>query len=226
MLEKDMAFLSAVHSAIGHYETPYTKNGKIPYYFDANERYDEKDTLLRFLDHAKKIGAFDQIAVVEEPFGERNDMYVGDMGVTIAADESAHTAEDAAKRIEQGYTAIAVKAVAKTLSMTMRITQLAYEKKIPCFCADLTVNPILADWNKCVAARLPPFANIGIGLQETNGHQYYKNWNTMMTYHPKAGAKWTQSRNGVYLTDKSFYDESGGIFQPSAHYEQMFKEAE
>ncbi len=223
MLEKDIEFLSAVHSAIGHYETPYTKNGKIPYYFDANERYDEKDTLLRFLDHAKKIGAFDQIAVIEEPFGERNEMYVGDIGVTIAADESAHTVEDAAKRIEQGYTAIAVKAIAKTLSMTMKITQLAYEKKITCFCADLTVNPILVDWNKCVAARLPPFANIGIGLQETNGHQYYKNWDTMMTYHPRAGATWTQTNNGVYITDKSFYEESGGIFQPSAHYEQMFK---
>lgn len=226
MLEKDIAFLSAVHSAIGHYETPYTKNGKIPYYFDANERYDEKDTLLRFLDHAKKIGAFDQIAVIEEPFGERNDMYVGDMGVTIAADESAHTVHDAANRIEQGYKAIAVKAVAKTVSMTMKITQLAYEKKITCFCADLTVNPILVEWNKCVAARLQPFANIGIGLQETNGHQYYKNWDKMMTYHPKAGAKWTQTRNGVYRTDKSFYDESGGIFEPSAHYEQLFKKPE
>jgi L-alanine-DL-glutamate epimerase-like enolase superfamily enzyme len=222
MLEKDIAFLSAVHSAIGHYETPYTKNGKIPYYFDANERYDEKDTLSRFLDHAKKIGAFDQIAVIEEPFGERNEMYVGDMGVTIAADESAHTVEDAAKRIEQGYSAIAVKAVAKTLSMTMRITQLAHEKKIPCFCADLTVNPILVDWNKNVAARLAPFPNIDIGLQETNGHQYYKNWNKMLSYHPRGRANWTQTRQGVYITDKSFYEQSGGIFEPSEHYEQMF----
>ncbi|HET7178702.1 MAG TPA: enolase C-terminal domain-like protein, partial [Chryseosolibacter sp.] len=222
MLEKDIAFLTAVHKTIGHYETPYTKTGKIPYYFDANERYDEKDTLLRFLDHAKKIGAFDQIAVIEEPFGERNNMYVGDIGVTIAADESAHTLEDAAQRIEQGYGAIAVKAIAKTLSMTMRITQLAFEKKIPCFCADLTVNPILVDWNKCVAARLSPFANIGIGLQETNGHQYYKNWERMMTYHPRANATWTETRNGVYITDKSFYEESGGIFDPSDHYEKMF----
>ncbi|MDQ2656764.1 MAG: L-alanine-DL-glutamate epimerase [Bacteroidota bacterium] len=222
MLEKDIAFLTAVHKAIGHYETPYTKSGKIPYYFDANERYDEKDTLLRFLDHARKIGAFDQIAVIEEPFGERNNVYVGDMGVTIAADESAHTLEDAAERIEQGYGAIAVKAVAKTLSMTMRITQLAFEKKIPCFCADLTVNPILVDWNKCVAARLTPFPNIGIGLQETNGHQYYKHWDTMMTYHPRAKATWIESKDGVYITDKTFYDESGGIFDPSEHYEQMF----
>ncbi|MEO8762930.1 MAG: enolase C-terminal domain-like protein [Ginsengibacter sp.] len=225
MLEKDIAFLTAVHSAIGHYETPYTKNGKIPYYFDANERYDERDTLSRFLDHAKKIGAFDQIAVVEEPFGERNEMYVGDMGVTIAADESAHAVEDVAKRIDQGYTAMAVKAIAKTLSMTMKITQLAHEKKVPCFCADLTVNPILVDWNKCVAARLTPYPNLTIGLQETNGHQYYKNWDVMMGYHPKAAGTWTQTQKGVYITDKSFYEESGGILQPSAHYEAMFKNA-
>jgi L-alanine-DL-glutamate epimerase-like enolase superfamily enzyme len=223
MLEKDIAFLTAVHAAIGHYETPYTKSGKIPYYFDANERYDEKETLLRFLDHAKKIGAFDQIAVVEEPFGERNDVHVGDMGVTIAADESAHTVEDAAKRIEQGYGAIAVKAIAKTLSMTMKITQLAYEKKVPCFCADLTVNPILVDWNKNIAARLTPFPNISIGLQETNGHQYYKNWNTMMTYNPSAGDTWTNTKRGVYVTDESFYRESGGIFKASPHYEEMFR---
>lgn len=222
MLEKDIAFLTAVHAAIGHYETPYTKNGKIPYYFDANERYDEKSTLQRFLDHAKKIGAFEQIAVIEEPFGERNDVYVGDLGVTIAADESAHTVVDAAKRIEQGYSAIAVKAIAKTLSETMRITQLAHEKKVPCFCADLTVNPILVDWNKNIAARLAPFPNISIGLQETNGHQYYKNWNTMMSYHPKANASWIQTKQGVYNTDQTFYDESGGIFLPSPHYEKMF----
>jgi L-alanine-DL-glutamate epimerase-like enolase superfamily enzyme len=222
MLEKDIAFLTAVHKAIGHYETPYTKSGKIPYYFDANERYDEKDTLMRFLDHAKKIGAFDQIAAIEEPFGERNEVFVGDLGVTIAADESAHTVEDAARRIEQGYSAIAVKAIAKTLSMTMKITQLAREKNIPCFCADLTVNPILVDWNKNIAARLAPFPNISIGLQETNGHQYYKNWDTMISYHPRRNGSWVKTQQGVYITDASFYKESGGILEPSAHYEEMF----
>lgn len=222
MLEKDLAFLTALHKTIGHYETPYTKSGKIPYYFDANGRYEHKDTLLRFLDHAKKIGAFDQIAVVEEPFAENNEVYVGDFGVRIAADESAHTVEDAARRIEQGYSAIAVKAIAKTLSMTMKIAQLAYEKNIPCFCADLTVSPILVDWNKSVAARLPPFPNMSIGLQETNGHQYYKNWDRLMSYHPKAGGTWTKTVKGVYPTDASFYAQSAGIFEPSAHYEEFF----
>lgn len=222
MIEKDIAFLTAVHKTLGQYETPYTKSGKIPYYFDANGRYEHKDTLLRFLDHAKKIGAFDQIAVIEEPFEEKNEVFVGDMGVRVAADESAHTVEDAARRIEQGYTAIAVKAIAKTLSMTMKITQLAYEKNIPCFCADLTVNPILVDWNKSVAARLPPFPNMSIGLQETNGHQYYKNWDKLATYHPKAGASWTKTQKGVYLTDASFYTQSAGILESSAHYDGLF----
>ncbi|GAB4036486.1 enolase C-terminal domain-like protein [Spirosoma gilvum] len=222
MLEKDLAFLTAVHNAIGHYETPYTKSGKIPYYFDANGRYEKKETLLRFLDHAQKIKAFDQIAVIEEPFDERNETFVGDLGVRIAADESAHTVDDAAIRIQQGYGAIAVKAIAKTLSMTMKIAQLAYEKKIPCFCADLTVNPILVDWNKNVAARLPPFPGMTIGLQETNGHQYFKNWEKLMGYHPRVGASWIRTQRGVYPTDSSFYAQSGGIFLPSAHYEGLF----
>lgn len=222
MIEKDIAFLTAVHKAIGHYETPYTKSGKIPYYFDVNGRYEKKETLMRFLDHAQKIGAFDQIAVIEEPFEESNEAFVGDLGVRVAADESAHTAEDAAHRIELGYSAIAVKAIAKTLSMTMKIVQLAYEKKVPCFCADLTVNPILVDWNKNVAARMQPFPGMSVGLQETNGHQYYKNWDKLMTFHPMAGGSWTETRKGVYLTDKSFYAQSGGILAPSAHYEALF----
>src|SRR5690606_37971477 len=109
MLEQDKEFLSAVHKTIANYRTPHTKHGRIPYYLDPNGRYEQKDTFLRLLDHAKKIGAFDQIAVVEEPFAESNEVYVGDMGVIVGADESAHTVEDAASRIEQGYGAIVLK---------------------------------------------------------------------------------------------------------------------
>ncbi|MBV6642867.1 MAG: L-alanine-DL-glutamate epimerase [Cyclobacteriaceae bacterium] len=224
MLKQDIEFLEGVHKAIGKYETPYTQDGKIPYYFDANGRYEEKASLERFLDHAKKIGAFDQIAVIEEPFSEFNETYVGDLGVRVAADESAHTREDAGNRIEQGYQAIAVKAIAKTLSETMKITQLAYEKNVPCFCADLTVNPILVEWNKNVAARLPAFPGMKLGLQETNGHQYYKQWDRMMTYHPRKDAPWVVTKDGVYETGKPFFDEDGGIFQDSKHYQEVFKE--
>ncbi len=222
MLEKDKQRLSAIHQAIGGMRTPYTKTGKLPYYFDANGRYEKKETLLRLLDHAKKIGAFDQIAIVEEPFPEAYETNVRDLGVRLVADESAHTDQDAAKRIGMGYGAIALKAIAKTLSMTMKIAQTAHEKGVPCFCADLTVNPILVDWNKNVAARLSPFPGFGLGLLETNGHQNYKNWEAMVGYHPCGSAPWTKTLKGVFNLDKDFYDRSGGIFLPSAHYQQMF----
>jgi L-alanine-DL-glutamate epimerase-like enolase superfamily enzyme len=223
MLAKDKARLSAIHEAIGHVRTQHSEDGRLPYYFDANGRYEKKETLLKLLDHARKIGAFDQIAVIEEPFPEEADIHVGGMGVRIAADESAHTDEDALKRIEMGYSAIALKAIAKTLSMTMKIARTAHEHGIPCFCADLTVNPILVDWNKAVAARLAPFPNLGLGLLETNGHQNYKNWQTMLGYHPYAGASWTRTVDGVFNLNDDYYEKSGGILTPSPHYEDMFK---
>lgn len=223
MLKKDMERLTAIHKAIGHYETIHTEDGKLPYYFDANGRYQEKETLLKLLDHAKKIGAFDQIAVIEEPFPEEKEILVGDFGVPIAADESAHTDKDALQRIEMGYKAIALKAIAKTLSMTFKIARVAHEKNIPCFCADLTVNPILIDWNKNVAARLAPFPGIKLGLLETNGHQNYKNWNTMESYHPYPDASWRKVENGVFKLNSDFYKKSGGIFKQSEHYHKMFQ---
>ena len=222
MLEKDKERLSAIHQAIGQVRTQYTRDGKLPYYFDANGRYQKKETLLRLLDHAKKIGALGQIAVIEEPFPEEAQIQVGDLGVRIAADESAHTDKDALERINMGYQAIALKAIAKTMSMTMKIAQTAHEHKIPCFCADLTVNPILVEWNKAVAARLAPFPDLGLGLLETNGHQNYKNWETMLGYHPHAHASWTKTVDGVFNLTQDYYDKSGGMLTPSTHYEEMF----
>ena len=222
MLEKDMSRITEIHKTIGNVRTSYTENGKLPYYFDANGRYESKESLLRLLDHAKKIGAFDQIAIIEEPFAEELETDITDIPVRIAADESAHTDKDALKRIQMGYRAIALKAIAKTLSMTMKIANIAYEHNIPCFCADLTVNPLLVEWNKNVAARLAPFPGLGIGLLETNGHQNYKNWETMRSYHPCSSAQWTRTKNGIFELDNDFYTKSGCIFEPSPHYEEHF----
>lgn len=224
MLEKDKARLSAIHKAIGDYRTPHTENGKLPYYFDANERYEKKETLLKLIDHAKKIGAFDQIAVIEEPFPEQMKIDVHDIPLRLASDESAHTEADAIERIEMGYKAIALKPIAKTLSMTLKIANIAKQKNIPCFCADLTVNPILIDWNKSVAARLDPFPGLGgMGLMETNGHQQYKNWKTMESYHPFTDAPWRKTVEGVFHLDEDFYNKSGGILTNSPHYKEMFE---
>jgi len=223
MLEKDMARIKAIHQAIGDVRTQHTKNGKLPYYFDANGRYEKKETLLKLIDYTQKIGAYDQIVIIEEPFAEELEFDVSDIPVRLASDESAHTDKDAIKRIEMGYKAIALKAIAKTLSMTMKIAQAAYDRNIPCFCADLTVNPILVDWNKNVAARLNSFPGLGsLGLVESNGHQNYKNWETMMSYHPRKEGAWVKQKNGIYELNDEFYKTSGGIFDPIPHYEEMF----
>lgn len=224
MVRKDMERLTAIHQAIGNARTPYTENGKLPYYFDANGRYEKKEYMHRFLDHARKIGAFDQIAIIEEPFAEEMEVDVRDLGVRIVSDETAHTDKDAIARIEMGYGAIALKAIAKTLSMSMKVAKAAHERNIPCFCADLTVNPILVEWNKNVAARLGSFPGIkgGLGLCESNGHQNYSNWQTMVGYNPTGNQSWAQTNQGVFNLNADYYRQSGGIFHQSEHYLRWF----
>lgn len=224
MLEKDKARIEEIHQAIGNTEVSHTKDGKLPYYFDMNGRYGSKEVLEKLLDHTRKIGAFEQIKIVEEPFPEDYKVDVSDLGVTVAADESAHTAENVKERIALGYGAIALKAAAKTLSMTFKMARAAHEHSIPCFCADLTVNPILVEWNKNVAARLEPVPGFDIGLLETNGHQNYSNWDRMCGYHPHSDASWTKSQNGVFTLNEDFYESAGGIFEDSAHYKSIIED--
>jgi L-alanine-DL-glutamate epimerase-like enolase superfamily enzyme len=159
--------------------------------------------------------------IVEEPFPEDYEEDVSDLGVRIAADESAHSDKDALKRIQMGYGAIALKPIAKTLSMSLKIAKAAYEANIPCFCADLTVNPILVDWNKNVAARLSPLPGMNIGVLETNGHQNYKRWEEMAGFHPCAGAEWTKTIKGLFHLTNDFYTRSGGILEVSEHYKNL-----
>jgi len=221
MLAWDKQRLAAIHTAIGRSEIPYTANHHIPYYLDANGRYDSKDRLMRLLEHAEKIGALERIMILEEPFPEEYRVDVRDIPARLAADESAHSDRDARERIEMGYRAIALKPIAKTLSMSLKIARLACEQNVPCFCADLTVNPILVDWNKNVAARLAPLPGMHIGALETNGHQNYKNWGLMQSYHPRAGAPWMETAHGRFHLDDGFYAASGGILEPSRHYLEM-----
>ena len=223
MLAKDMARVSQIHATLKDCRTPYTKTGKLPYYFDANGRYEKKETLLWLIDHLKKIGAYDQVAIVEEPFDECADIDVRDIPLRLAADESAHTVKDALERIEMGYRAMALKPIAKTMSMSMKIAQAAFEKNVPCFCADLTVCPAMVEWNKAVAARLPAFPGLGdLGLVETNGHQNFRNWETMRKDLAYETAHWTRTEKGVFELDADYWKKSGGILEPMPRYEAMY----
>ena len=223
MLEKDKNRLLQIHSLLKDIRTPHTKNEKFPYYFDANGRYETKDAFNRFLDYAREIGAFDQIVMIEEPFPEEKEIDVSDIPIRLAADESAHTEKDTIERIQMGYRAVALKPIAKTLSMTMKIAKAATDRNIPCFCADLTVNPILVEWNKNIAARLKSFPGLeNLGLVESNGHQNYLNWNRMQQYFPRHDASWVGVKEGFYHTNEAYFNTGGGIFDSIPHYEAMF----
>lgn len=222
MLEWDCGRLSQIHAIASRYETEHTLNGKIAYYLDANGRYDGKDRLLRLLEHADKIGALERIVLFEEPFPEDVKTDVSDVPVRLAADESVHDTHDALERIGLGYGALALKPVAKTMSMSLRVAQLAKDKGVPCFCADLTANPVLADWNKNLAARLAPLPGLKVGVIETNGHQNYRNWERMKSWHPRAGAGWIDADRGLYRLNDSFYETAGGALEAGGYYESLF----
>ncbi|HOJ10783.1 MAG TPA: hypothetical protein PK733_09345 [Clostridiales bacterium] len=223
MLEWDKQRLTEIHNAVKDIKIPYTENGRIPYYLDANGRYDSRDRLMKLLDYADKIGALERIILLEEPFPEEYKIDVSDVPVRLAADESAHSDMDAIERIDLGYSAIALKPIAKTMSMSFKIAKIAHERGVPCFCADLTVNPVMVDWNKNVAARLSPLPGMKIGVLESNGHQNYCNWKKMKEYHPCYGAEWIETVDGIFSLDEEFYLESGGIYKESKHYESLVK---
>ena len=219
MLEWDKNRIRQIHAAVKDMTTPYTESGHIPYYLDANGRYDSKARLAELLEYADKIGALERIAILEEPFPEDFLEDVSDLPVRLAADESAHSDEDAIERIDLGYTAIALKPIAKTMSMSLRILDEAYKRNIPCFCADLTVNPWMVDFNKNVAARIAPLPGMKIGVLESNGAQNYANWDAMTSYHPLYGkADFISTKNGLFQLGDEFYRTSGGIFCDAPYY--------
>ena len=159
---------------------------------------------------------------IQHEFGGREEGYWGSYGlnawVTTPMPGAVDTLWDSAR-----WKTTAVKGAAKTLSMTLRLLDVAREHQIPCFCADSAAIPILVDWNKNLAARLAPFPGLSMGLLESNGQQNYARWDELVSYHPCAGATWTMPANGVFHLDADFYARSGGIFLPSDHYTALFQ---
>ncbi len=220
MLEWDKNRIQCIHGIAKSYQTEYTTSGKILYYLDANGKYDSIERLQSLLAYMQEIGALEQTVLLEEPFDEENKIFIGNLPVRIAADESVHSEKDVEERIALGYKAITLKPIAKTLSETLKILKKAYEKNVVCFCADLTVNPLLVEWNKNIAARIKTLPEMKIGILESNGEQNYVNWEEMQSYSPfgKKGA----SKNGIYELDESFFGKSGGIFEEIKYYTSLF----
>lgn len=221
MLQWDAARLRKIHGMAKQYATPYTDCGHPVYYLDANGRYDTFGRLLRFLDQADSCGALDRILLLEEPFPEQNLQDIRSLPVHVAGDESAHCAADAVRLIEQyGYGAIALKPIAKTLSETLAIFSEAKKRGVPCFCADLTVPPLLLDWNMNVAARLAPLPGLKIGIIESNGPQNYSRWEQLLKMHPVPDAEWLRPEQGKFMLSPQFYSRCAP-FSPAPCYERL-----
>ncbi len=215
MLSADKQRALAVHQVLKDFETPHTDCGRILYYFDANGRYDSKARLLDLLGFLDREGILARTVILEEPFPETLDIPVGDLPVRIAGDERAHSPEDVRHLIDDlGYGAIALKPIAKTLSLSLSMLDLAAKRQVPCFCADLTVSPALCDWNRNVACRMAPLPGLKTGVMESNGRQNYRNWDAMLASHPIPDAVWLEPVDGLYQLDERFYTTSGGVLLP------------
>ena len=208
MLEWDKARALEIHAALRDIETDLTDTGKIAYYFDANGRYDTKERLEELLSFFDENGILERTVLLEEPFPQDCEISVKGLPICIAADESAHSVRDVKRRIELGYGAITLKPIAKTLTVTLEMLKCAEEMGAQCFCADLTVNPVMLEWNKCVAARLKPLRGMKIGVVESNGAQNYAGWDRMLTYLEKP------TDDGAILSPSS----SSDVFKIHKHY--------
>lgn len=214
MLRWDSQRLLEVHSLVSEYSTPRTECGHPVYYLDANGRYDTAEQVERLLDFADRHHILERILLLEEPFPEDRLQNAASIPVPVVADESAHSAEDAGRLIEgYGYRAMALKPIAKTLSVTLQVLETASRHGVPCFCADLTVNPAMTEYNKAVAARLPLLPGLKCGVMESNGAQNYLRWDQMVLNDPSAGESWALPKDGLYMLDENFYENDGGIWR-------------
>lgn len=223
MVKKDMACLSQVHRLARQYETEMTDSGQVLYYLDANGRYAEKDSMARLLDYAQREGFLDRIALIEEPFSRPAEVDVHGLPARFAGDESIETVADVHTRLEQGYGAMAIKPAGKTLSLAFRMIEAATLAGVPCFVADNACVPVLVEWNKNVAARLPAFPGVQGGLMESNGPENYGTWARMLSEYPMPHASWLRPRGGAFVLDEDYYRQSGGIFEEPRVYTRLFR---
>lgn len=215
MCDWDISRVRQIYNLARNYRSDYTASGHISFYLDANGRYDSIEHLNKFIDGVSDF--LDDILILEEPFPQGSNINVSSLPLRIAGDESIHSAEDALYCINNlGYKAVALKPIAKTLSSTFGIFNVASQYNVPCFCADLTVPPLMLEWNMAVAVRLSQIPGLNAGIIETNGEQNYTDWEKllMQTGHPEAS--WFKSTNGVFdMSD--FYGQCDLFAIPQAY---------
>ena len=139
--------------------------------------------------------------------------------VRVTGDESAHSAQDVARLTgKMGYGAIALKPIAKTLSVSLEMARQAMRNGAVCFCADLTVPPVMLDWNMSMASRLPLLPGMKVGVVESNGSQNYPEWKRLDGLCPVPDAPWRTPEAGVFHLGERFFSDSGILRIPDAYF--------
>jgi len=211
MLAADQRRLAAVHDVVCSLSTEHTVDGRLRYYVDANGRYRTREQVEQLLDFADRRGFLERIALFEEPFEDPTGADLRGLPVMFAADESLHDPADIAARLESGFRAVALKPAGKGFSVSLRFAREAQRLGAVCFVADSACTPLMLDWNKNVAARLPALPGTKIGLLEVNGPQSYGHWAELLQRHPAAGRPWHEPHRATFTLDEDFYTSGGGI---------------
>ena len=217
MVQRDSRRLEQIHRAVQQQQQPLP----VHYYLDANGRYPDLKTLMSLLDRIDRSGILDRVIILEEPFAYQQHIPVHSVPLRVAADESLHDIADLQQRADLGYRALALKPAGKTLSLSVLMATRAARLGIPCFVSDSACVPSLVQWNLAFAALLPPFAELGMGLIETNGAQHYANWTELLHEHSARSRDWLTPRNGVFTINQEFMAHSGGVFTDSDHYSAL-----
>lgn len=223
MLSKDMDWLDRIHALAAGFETEMTDSGHVLYYLDANGRYELKESMASLLAHAERNGYLDRVILIEEPFADPDAVDVNDLPACFAGDESVESTADIETRVQQGYKAFAIKTAGKTVSRCFRMVKAATEAGAVPFVADNACVPVMVEWNKTFAARLPSFPGVKGGIMESNGPENYGQWDKLLDELPDPKAGWLRPRNGAFVLDDEYYRKSGGIFETLAAYSGLFR---
>jgi hypothetical protein len=89
-------------------------------------------------------------------------------------------------------------------------------------CADLTVNPFLAEWNKQFAALSPALSTMKVGCIEINGDANYVNWAQMRALVPEGYAV-TEEANGAFELKDEFFSSFPCLLGENG-YDKYFRE--
>ena len=223
MVAKDKDWLTWIHDLARTHRSSMTDSGNVLYYLDANGRYREQEGMRDLLNHADRIGALDRVILIEEPFDESVDVDVTGLPACFAADESVHTIDDIRRRAEQGYRALALKPAGKTMSLAFEMVRAGADLGMECFVADNGCVPLLVEWNKNIAARLPSFPGLKGGLMESNGPENYGTWKRLLSEYPLPDAGWLSPVDGAFRLDSEYYARSGGIFETPPSYARLLR---